>query len=97
MCGMPRRGARRGGASGRGGGLPWLHQVPQVAVQVLEDGHGAIGLDLGLPHEDDALRRVGPVVAPEVVGVQEQEDTTAGLIANSLFLLRRRSFSKNWF
>ena len=59
-----------------------MQEVPEVAVQVFEDGNSAIRLLLRLSHEYNALSLVGLEVAPEVVCVEEKEDPAASLIAN---------------
>src|SRR6188768_2034339 len=70
--------------------LPQLDKVPLVAVQVEKDRDGA-GRSLGGPaNEGDAFRGVGVIIAPEVVGVKEQENAAAGLVADAGFLLDRR-------
>jgi len=66
----------------------WLEQVPEVAVEVLEDGDGAVGVSFRFADEGDAGGLVAGVVAPEVVGVEEEEDAAAGLGADAGFLLR---------
>ncbi len=63
----------------RSGGL---EEIPLVAVEVFEDGDGAVGfLAWGL-EETDAAGLIGVVIAPEVVGVKEAEDAAAGLVAD---------------
>src|SRR5688572_33129789 len=64
-----------------------LQEVPEVAVEILEDGDGAVLFLFWLAHEDDAFRQIGAVVAPEVVGVQEEEYTAAGLVSDPRGLL----------
>lgn len=78
------RAAWRGGSSGGG-----LHQIPEVPVEVFEDGDGAVGLLGGRADEADAASKVRLMVAPETVRLQEQEDTPAGLVADEGLLLRR--------
>lgn len=63
-----------------------LKKVPLVAVEILEDGDGAVGLlarrfeefDIGGEHE--------AVVTPEIVGVKEEENAAGGLFAHLLEL-----------
>src|SRR4051812_37365845 len=85
------------------GAQPWmagsswpreLDQVPAIAVQVLEHGHGAVGRLLGLADEAHTLRAHRLIVAPEVVGLQEQEHAAARLIADECLLLGRRGAGK---
>src|SRR3546814_7767072 len=64
--------------------------IPTIAIKVLEHGHRAIGLVAGLADELHASGDKAIVVSPEVVGLQEQEDTAASLIADEDRLLRRR-------
>jgi hypothetical protein len=71
-----------------------LEEIPLVAVEVFEDGDGAVGfLAWGL-EETDAAGLIGVVIAPEVVGVEEEEDAAAGLIADGEGLLGRVSFGE---
>ena len=74
------------GSLGGGG----LHQVPLVAMQIFEDGHRSVLFCLGLPHKRDASGAVGIEVAPETIGVEEQENSSSRLVANAgdLMLVR---------
>lgn len=63
-----------------GGGL---EEVPAVAVEVLEDGDGAVRLVPGLLQEADALGGHPGVVGGEVGGVEEEADAAAGLVADA--------------
>ena len=65
-----------------------MEKVPQVSVEILEDGDSAIGLDLGLADEDYAVVGVVPEVPPEVVGEEEEEYTAAGLVPDACRLFR---------
>jgi len=65
-------------------------QIPGVAVEVFEDHHLAIGLVTGLFAKDDAGLQPGGVIAHQVVGVEEQPDPAARLIADPGDLFRRR-------
>ncbi len=58
-------------------GLSVLVEVPAIAVDVLEYNHHPILLLPRLLAEVDALFLHGVVVAPEVVGLQEQESPPA--------------------
>jgi len=71
---------------GWGGGF---EEIPLVAVEVFEDGYGAVGFLAGRFEETDATGLVSLVIAPEVVGVEEEEDAAAGLIADGEGLLGR--------
>lgn len=59
-----------------------LEKVPLVAVEVFEDGDGAIGLFARSFKEADARGLAGFVIAPEVVGMGKEEDAASGLIAD---------------
>jgi len=59
-----------------------LDEVPEVAVEVLEHGDLAVGLLGGRAHEADAAGAVGGLVAVAIVGLQEQQDAPAGLVAD---------------
>ena len=72
-----------GALTGSGG----LQEIPLVAVEVFEDGDGAVGFLAGRFEEMDAAGLVGFVVAPKVVGVEEEKNATAGLIADGEGLL----------
>lgn len=63
-----------------------LYQIPQVSVEVLEDRDGAVGLGPGFPDENHPPVCVGVEVPPEVVGVQEQENPSSGLVADMRLL-----------
>jgi len=66
-----------------------LKKVPLVAVEVFEDGDGAIGfLAWGLK-ESDIVGLHQAIVAPEVVGVEKKEDATACLFTDALRLIGR--------
>ncbi len=72
-----------------GGGL---QEIPLVAIEVFEDGDGAVSLLARSFEETDAARLIGFVVAPEVVGVEKEEYAAAGLIADGEGLLRSCGF-----
>ena len=75
--------AETGGVSIAGRGVVGgLEEIPLVPVEVFEDGGGAIGFLAGSFEETDAARLVSFVIAPEVVGVEEEEDAAAGLVAD---------------
>ena len=50
-----------------------LHEVPQVTIEIAEHHDGAVDFRARRLREIDALRLVDVVIAPEIVGVQEQE------------------------
>jgi len=67
--------------------LSGLDQVPEISIQIFADGDGAVGLIFGLADEFDLVRAEGAVVAPEVVGVKEEEDAASRLVADAGGLL----------
>ena len=74
--------------------LAGLNQVPEISIQIFEDGDGAVGLFLRLADEFDLVCLEGAVVAPEVVGVEEEKDAASGLIADAGGLLGRGGSSQ---
>ena len=62
--------------------IPELHEIPQIAVEVLEHSHRAVRRLTRLPGKDDAFGLVRIKVAPEVVGIEKQEDAATGLVSN---------------
>src|SRR3569832_966738 len=64
-----------------------LYQVPERAVEILEHRHRAVRSLTGLAHEFDAGSLVGVEVAPEIIGVQEQEHSPSRLVADARDLL----------
>ena len=64
-----------------------LQKVPLVAVEVFEDGDDAIGFVSRGLEKFDIVGLHLTVVAPEIIGVQKQENTSASLIADGLRLL----------
>jgi hypothetical protein len=67
--------------SGLGRWARGFEKVPLVAVEIFEDGDGAKGLFARSFKEADAAGLVGFVIAPEIVGVEKEEDAASGLIA----------------
>ena len=65
-----------------------LHQVPFVAAKIDKHDHPTISFFAGLCDEFDTALLHGVVVAPEVVGVQKQENASARLVADAAFLFR---------
>ena len=66
----------------RGVGWCRLKEIPFVAVEVVEDGDDAVGFVARDFEEFDVVGLHAAVVAVEVVGVEEEEDTAAGLVAD---------------
>jgi len=64
-----------------------LQKVPLVAVEIFEDSDNAIGLVTRCLEKFDIVGSHPTVVAPEIIGVEKQENTTAGLIADGVRLL----------
>ena len=71
-----------------------MEEIPLVAVEVFEDGDGAVGFLARSFEEADAAGLVGFVVAPEVVGVEKEEDAAAGLVSDGEGLFGRVGFSE---
>ena len=63
-----------------------LDQVPQIAVQIAENGDGAVFGFVGFSYELDPQFNHSIVVPPEVVSCQEKKNPSAGLVANECFL-----------
>jgi hypothetical protein len=59
-----------------------LKKIPLVAVEVFEDGDGAVGFLAGGLEEADAAELVRIVVGQELVGVKKDKHAAAGLVAN---------------
>jgi hypothetical protein len=64
-----------------------LQEVPQVSVEVFKDGDGAVGLFARFANKGNVFGAQGAVVAPEIVGMEKEEDAAARLPADELFLL----------
>jgi hypothetical protein len=60
-----------------------LKQIPQVTIEILEDGNRPVALSHRLPDKDNTLGLIGMKVAPEVIGVEKQEYPASGLISDS--------------
>src|ERR1051326_6913039 len=69
---------------------PPFDQIPEIPVEVFEHRNSAVRLVLRRPYKDNSLRLVAFVVSPETVRVEEQEYTTARLLADTRLLLRSR-------
>lgn len=65
-----------------------MKEIPLVAVEVLEDGDDAVAFVARDFEEFDVVGLHAAVVAVEVVGVEEEEDTAAGLVADLVRLFR---------
>ena len=63
-----------------------MDEVPEVDVEVFEDGDCAIGFFFGRADELDAVGDHFIIVAPEVVGGEEEEDAAACLVADCFLL-----------
>src|SRR5687767_3664444 len=68
--------------------MPWLDEVPAVAVEVEVDGDRAIVLFARLLGEPHPKGLHVAVVTPEVVRPEEEEHPPAGLVADPCRLLR---------
>lgn len=71
-----------------------LQQVPQISIQILEHSDHPIRLLFRLADELDSLRYHLVVIAPEIVGVEEEKYPAACLIPDKGFLLWRGRFRK---
>jgi len=68
-------------------GLGGLDKVPEVAVEVFEDGDCSVWFHAGWAHYDYIVCLEVPDVAVDVVGVEEEEDAAACLEADGGELL----------
>lgn len=74
-------------------GLPFgLDQVPEIAVEIGEHRHRAIGFVAWRLVELDAFRQHCLVVAGKIVGFEKEKDPAAGLVADAACLLLAGSF-----
>lgn len=64
------------------GGVAGLKEVPPVAVEVFEDGDGAVGFLAGRLEEFDVGGLHEAIVSPEIVGVEKEEDPATCLVAD---------------
>ena len=60
-----------------------LDQIPEIPVEIGEDSHGAIVFFLWLANKGHVSRLEHAVVAPEIVGMEKEEDASAGLISDA--------------
>ena len=71
-----------------------MQQVPFVAVEILENGDGAVVFFGGFAAEGYTALFHGLIIASEIVGVKEEKDASAGLIADAGFLFVSFSFGE---
>lgn len=71
-----------------------LQQVPQISIQILEHRDQPIRLLFRRADKFDSLRNHLVVVAPEIIGVEEEKYPPACLIPDEGFLLRLGRFRK---
>src|SRR5262245_52050274 len=71
-----------------------LQQIPHVAVKIFEYCDNAIRFDLGRANELNTSCFVALVIAPEIVGVQEQKHPPSSLHPDTRLLLPGRRFGK---
>src|SRR5262249_26842661 len=69
-------------------GVPWLDEVPAVAVEIDEDGDRAVRLVPRLLREPHPTGPHLPVIPPEVVRPEEEEHPPTGLVTDPRRLLR---------
>lgn len=60
-----------------------LDQIPEIPVEIGEDSHRAIVFFFGLANKGHVSRLEHAVVAPEIVGMEKEEDASAGLISDA--------------
>ena len=63
-----------------------LQKIPQIAVDIFEDGYRSVRFCLWLANERDALRLVVLIVAYHVVSVEKKEHAPTSLVAYVCFL-----------
>src|SRR6202012_512996 len=63
--------------------LSTFDQIPPIAVKILEHDDGAVFLVARLFDEPDAMRSHRAMIAPEIVGVDEQKNASTGLITDA--------------
>ncbi len=76
------------GSNSRGMAFGELQQVPQIAVDIAENRHRAVIMDLRLAHEFDTGGIQPGEIPGKIIGVEKHEHTPAGLVADKRFLLR---------
>ena len=65
-----------------------FNQIPEVAIQVFEHRDFAVWLDLGWSHKNNAFGPVCRVITVEIIGVEEEGDSSSGLVADVRLLFR---------
>jgi len=73
----------------RSGGIGLLEEIPLVAVEVFEDGDRSIGFLAGRLEKLNVGGLHEAVIAPEIVGMEKEEDAITCLVADVLELLGR--------
>jgi hypothetical protein len=63
-----------------------LHQIPSIAIEIMEDGHNPIRLPSWFCLEHDSAGSHGPVVSPTVIGAKEEKHSPTCLIAYAALL-----------
>jgi len=71
-----------------------LQKVPLVAVEIFEDSDDAVEFVTRCLQKIDIVGPHPTVVAPEIIGVEKQENTFASLIADGVRLLGRSGLSE---
>ena len=66
--------------------VSWLNQVPEIAIEVFEDGYCSVGFFAWWACEVNSVSGHGMVVAFEIVGEEEEEYAAAGLVADAGYL-----------
>jgi len=74
--------------------MGWLEQVPFVAVEVFEDGDGAVWLSARRFEKTNTVGQHGGVVAAKIVRVKKKKDAAAGLVTDTCSLLLRSRASE---
>ncbi len=64
-----------------------LDEIPQISIQIFKDSYCPVGGVLWFPNEAYSGLKHLIVVAPEVIGAEEEEDPAACLPANERGLL----------
>src|ERR1700739_3858140 len=59
-----------------------LEKIPLIAVEVFENGYGAVGFVARDFKEFDVSGLHAAVITVEVIGVEEEEDAAAGLVTD---------------
>ena len=68
-----------------------LQKIPQIAVDIFEDGYRSVRFCLWLANERDALGLVALIVACQVVSVKKEEDAATSLVAYARLLFNSGS------